>query len=54
MMGEPTIIAILSGAVAGLVAWGGVRIELRWLRRDVDRAHTRINHLQRRFENSGR
>ena len=27
---------LLTGIAAGLVAWGGVRIEMRWLRRDVD------------------
>ena len=27
---------ILTGVAAGLVAWGGVKIEMRWLRRDVD------------------
>lgn len=28
--------AILSGAVAGLIAWGGLIVELRYMRRDLD------------------
>lgn len=28
----------LSGLVAGLIAWGGLKVELRYHRRDIDRA----------------
>lgn len=27
---------IISGILAGLVAWGGIRVELNWMRRDID------------------
>ncbi|BBF85388.1 hypothetical protein DLM_1772 [Aquitalea magnusonii] len=44
---------LLTGVVSGLVAWGGVRVELRWIRqdtnraqKDADRAHRRIDRLQ--------
>ncbi|WP_293762578.1 hypothetical protein [uncultured Aquitalea sp.] len=37
---------LLTGAVSGLVTWGGLRVELRYLRRDVDKAHTRIDRMQ--------
>lgn len=37
---------LLTGVVSGLVAWGGVRVELRYLRRDVDKAHKRLDRLQ--------
>lgn len=45
---DSLVTALLSGAVCGLIAWGGVRVELRWLRRDVDLAHSRIDQLDRR------
>lgn len=43
-LGTAVITAVFS---AGSV-WGVVRIELRYLRRDVDRAHDRIDQLERR------
>lgn len=36
---------LLPAAASGLVTWGVVRTELRWLRADVDRAHQRIDAL---------
>ena len=38
-------IAIGAGLVTGLVTWGGLRVEIRYLRRDVDRAHWRLDQL---------
>lgn len=35
--------AIVAGAVAGLIAWGGIRVELRWLRSDVERVTLRTH-----------
>jgi hypothetical protein len=46
-MGESFLVAVVTGLVCGLVAWGGVKVELRWLRRDVDLAHQRIDRLER-------
>lgn len=38
------LLQILAGAFAsGAVTWGVVRTELKYLRRDVDRAHQRID-----------
>lgn len=45
-LGEAALLAVLSGAVSGLLAWGGVRVELRYLRRDVDQAHGRIDRVE--------
>ena len=39
--------AILAGVVTGLVAYGGIRAELRWLRADVERLERRVEHLER-------
>ncbi len=32
---------LLAGIVQGLVTWGALRVELRYLRRDVDKANAR-------------
>ena len=36
---------IAAGLVQGLVTWGALRVEIRYLRRDVDRAHWRLDGL---------
>lgn len=36
---------VFTGIVTGLVAWGGIRIEMKYLRRDVDDAHRKIEKL---------
>ena len=36
----------MSGAVCGLIAWGGVRVELRWLRADLKSQGARIERLE--------
>lgn len=43
--------AIVAGCIAGLIAWGGVRVNLQWLRRDVDLAHGRITRHENNFHN---
>lgn len=40
--------AALSGVVTGLVAWGGIRVELRYMRRDIDQAVTRLRDVETR------
>lgn len=42
---EQLLPAAVTGLIVGLITWGGIRTELRWLRRDVDLAHERINEL---------
>lgn len=37
------LVALASGAVTGLVAWGGIRVELRYMRRDIGAAHKRMD-----------
>lgn len=39
------VVAAATGAVSGLVTWVAMRIEVRYLRRDVDRAHLRLDNL---------
>jgi hypothetical protein len=36
---------LLPSIVTGLIAWGGIRAEMKYLRRDVDRAHERLDKL---------
>ena len=43
---ETLLIALASGAVCGLVAWGGMRVELRWLRSDVNKLDKRVNRVE--------
>lgn len=42
---ETLAAAVLAGVVSGLVAWGGLRVELRYLRRDIDAAHRRLDNI---------
>lgn len=47
---EPSLIySIVSGIVGGVItgasAFAAIRVELRYLRRDVDHAHRRIDKL---------
>lgn len=46
-MSESVAIALATGAASGLVTWGMVKVELRWLRRDIDSAFESIKELQR-------
>lgn len=39
------IVAAVTGGVSGLITWGSMRVEVRYLRRDIDRAHLRIDEL---------
>lgn len=43
-MGE-VLIAVVTGVITGAVTWGAMRVEVRYLRRDVDRAHWRLDSL---------
>lgn len=42
---DSLVIAAVTGLVTGAVTWGAMRVEIRYLRRDVDRAHMRIDAL---------
>jgi len=39
------LIAVVIGLVSGAMTWGAMRVEVRYLRRDVDRAHLRLDNL---------
>lgn len=39
---------LVGGLACGLVTWGGLRVELRYLRRDIDRAHNRLDRIEER------
>lgn len=40
------MIALATGAASGLVTWGMVKVELRWLRTDLNLAFKRIEELE--------
>ena len=42
---ETLALVLATALVNGLVTWGVVKTELRWLRRDVDLAHLRIDRI---------
>lgn len=37
---------IISGLLAGLVAWGGIRVELNWMRRDIDELRQTVRNCR--------
>jgi len=43
---ESWLLALATAVVTGLVTWGGVRVELRWLRRDMDRLEKRQDRVE--------
>ena len=49
MLLQAVITALVTGAVSGLVTYGVIKTELKYLRRDVDLAHARINKIAERF-----
>ncbi len=50
---ESVLPAILAGMASGLITWGAIRTELKWLRRDTDLAHERIDDLEGQFHGAG-
>lgn len=45
-MTESWLLALATAIATGLVTWGAIRVELRWLRRDVDHAHRRLDRVE--------
>lgn len=43
-----TITGLVTGAVAGAVAWSAIRVEIHYLRRDVDRLFSLVRDIERR------
>jgi len=48
MLSDTLIVAILTGLVSGAATWGAVRIEMKYMRRDIDSAHAAIRYLLNR------
>lgn len=44
---------MLTGAVCGLIAWGGIKVELRWLRRDIDATMRDVRKINERCISRG-
>ena len=40
---DALLIALVTGIASGGVAWGGVKMQLAWMQRELDRAHRRLN-----------
>lgn len=51
---QSLLVAAVTGLVSGVATWGAMKVELRWLRRDVDLAHARIDKLPCQVGRHGR
>lgn len=51
-MSEGLLIALLTGIVSGLISWGGVRVQLRYLSRDLAVNEKSVHNLKN--ENAAR
>ena len=51
-MSETVWLVIISAVLNGAVVWGVIRTEIKYLRRDVDRAHERMDNFEE-FERRG-
>lgn len=45
MIPEWLLPVLVGGAVQGLITWGALRVEMLYLRRDVNDAHARLNAI---------
>lgn len=54
---QQAVVSVVSGLVGGLItgvaAFAAIRVEMRWMRRDIDHAHERINQLTSRASRRG-
>jgi hypothetical protein len=48
ILGHPLIVAMVTGAGAGLVTWGALRTEIKFLWRDVTKLEKRLERMERR------
>ncbi len=39
--------AALGGIITGTAAWWAIRVHIAWLRADIDRAHTRLDKIEK-------
>lgn len=47
-MDLPLVYTILTGVISGASTWGMMRIEMKYLRRDIDAALQRLDRLETR------
>jgi len=50
---QAVVSGIVGGVITGVAAFAAIKIELRWLRRDVDRMHTALEKHVDRFHGPG-
>ncbi len=43
--------SIIGGVITGASAWMAIRVHIAWLRADIDRAHKRIDLIDRLLTN---
>lgn len=39
------ISGLVGGVITGIAAWSAIKVEMRYMRRDIDHAHRRIDDL---------
>lgn len=37
---------LVGGIITGIAAWSAIKVEMRYMRRDIDHAHARIDDMQ--------
>jgi hypothetical protein len=42
---DALLIALVTGAGSGLMAWGALRLELRYMKREINAAHRRLDKI---------
>ena len=42
---DSLLIALVTGAGSGLMAWGALRLELRYMKREINAAHRRLDKI---------
>ena len=45
--------AVIGGLITGGAAWTAIRVELKWLRRDVDEARRDVRRAHERIDSLG-
>lgn len=45
------ISGLVGGTITGIAAFAAIRVEIKYLRRDVDHAHRRIDHIKDHGDN---
>lgn len=40
------ISGLVGGIITGIAAWSAIKVEMRYMRRDIDHAHARIDNIE--------